>query len=372
MSFKSTLALSCYASTLLLFAQLNFAHEAPRLKPTPDKKFHKPDPCLAQAWHLNAIRAAQAWKVSLGNPATTIAFIDSGIDYNNEDLSSNIKRNIHEWPPDGKDSDKNGLIDDFMGWDFVRSHYLPFDRTGHGTFLAGLAVATYRNGVATAGVCPRCSVLPLRFMNWEGLGDTEDAIRAVYYAIKMGVRVINLSFSSEGYDRALYLALEQARRHDIVVVAAASNDGVNLDRNPIYPAKYDLPNQLTIGASNRSDELWDGSNWGHRTVQMMAPGEDVVSIWETGCETGSGTSDSAAIVSGAVGLLRSIAPELSAGQIVKIVLRGARKVAGLKGKSKTEGILDVSGSLKYILDSRMATNFRVSHWMNVFPEYPNE
>lgn len=309
----------------------------------------KGDPLLDKAWHLGALGVHEAWRVTKGNRASVLAFVDSGIDYTHPDLAPNLWWNAVEWPPNGQDKDKNGYPDDVIGFDFSKNHYLPWDGGGHGTFLAGLAAAVEDNGVGSVGVCPRCSLMTLKFINSEGFGDTEDAIKGIEYAVHRGVSVINVSFSGEGYDKHLHDALKAALARDIVVVAAASNDGLDLDKEDIYPAKFDMPNLITVTATDKQDKLWRYANWGKRSVHVAAPAVDVVSIWKehpSGYDTGSGTSDAAAIVTGVVGLVRAANPGLSAIQVVELLDHTVRLVPGLEKKTRSGGVVDAGAAVR--------------------------
>lgn len=326
---------------------------APPLEEPPVQE-KKVDPLIDKAWHLDRTRAKETWKITKGDPKVTLAFVDSGIEYNHPDLAPNLKRFLAEWPPNGKDKDGNGFPDDVIGWDFVENSYLPFDRAGHGTFLAGLAAAAEGNGYGSAGMCPKCTLLTARFLNADGFGDTKDAIKSIEYAISRKVSVINLAFSDEGHDRELLKAIEHAGREDIVVVAAASNDGLDLDKHEIYPAKYKLPHLLTVAATGKTDLLWEGSNWGKKSVQLAAPGADVLGPWKAGpggYDTGSGTSDAAAVLTGAVGLIRSANPKLHAPEVVEIILHTVRHVEKLDGKLVSAGVLDVLAAVQCAVDA---------------------
>jgi subtilisin family serine protease len=303
------------------------------------------DPLIKKAWHLKKIKAVTAWKKTEGNPETTIAVVDSGINYNHPEIAPNLRRKHAEWPSNGVDKDGNGFIDDMIGWDFVKGSFLPFDRTGHGTFVASLAAGVKNNGLGAAGVCPKCSIMPLRFLNYEGLGDTEDAIKSIYYAAKERVSVINLSFAGEGYDKELFDAIETARKNDVVVVVSSGNDGENIEKQAIYPAKFKLPNLITVAASTEDDELLESSNWGHSSVHLAAPGEDLIGPWLDTWDTNSGTSFSTALVSGAVGLVRSVNPKLSAEQVVEIIKATVTQVDAQNNKTVTGGILDVAAAV---------------------------
>lgn len=314
---------------------------APPLQPLPTQTNPLPDPLLNSMWHLQKIGAQRAWKTCLGDPNVTVAIVDSGVDYNHPDLALNIRRNQNEWPVDGLDSDLNGFIDDVIGWDFVKGFYLPFDRAGHGTFMASIIAARHQNGIGGSGVCPLCTVLPLRFINWEGLGDTEDAIQAIYYAADYGASVINISFSGEGFDKELKASLEYAGSKDAVVVVSASNDDEDLDKVSTYPAKFQMPHLLTVTSSDPSDDLVEGANWGKKTIAFAAPGEDILGIWFNEYSKESGTSQAAAVTSGAAALVRSANRSLTAKQTASILKATARFAPGQEQISQTEGILDV-------------------------------
>lgn len=312
----------------------------------------KGDPLIDKAWHLKEMNVFEAWKVTKGMHAVTIAFVDSGIDYTHPDLAPNLFWNKAEWPVDGTDKDGNGFKDDVIGFDFTRNHYLPWDGGGHGTFLAGLAVAVEGNGVGLAGVCPGCAVMSAKFINRDGFGDDDDALRAIQYATMMKVDVINVSFSGVGYDKKLFEALKEAGEANVVVVAAASNDGINIEKHSIYPAKYKLPNLITVAASNAQHELWEHSNWGKKSVHVAAPAEEVLGIWNNkgGYDYGSGTSDAAALVSGLAGLLKSANPKLSASQVVEILIATVKKLPALEGKIVSDGQVDALAAVKCATD----------------------
>ncbi|MFM8268551.1 MAG: S8 family serine peptidase [Pseudomonadota bacterium] len=327
---------------LLFLSSLAFAKEnlPPPLKKIPELKQIQ-DPLMEKAWHLKNIKAPEAWKVSKGNPDVTLAVIDSGVNYNHPELIHRIKRKVTEWPANGMDDDNNRFVDDVIGWDFVRGLHLPMDRTGHGTAMAAIMAGTLENGEGAAGVCPQCSVLPIRFINWEGLGDTEDAIDGIYYAVSEGASVINISFAGEGYDRDLLTAIRYAAKHDVVVVVASGNDGENLNDSSVYPAKFSEDNMLTVTGTDNDNQVFDGANWSSKYVSLGAPGDEVVQPWFQKWDVGSGTSQATAVVAGAVGLIRSIAPDLKASDVVSLIKATVQVYPHLEKKIMTSGILDV-------------------------------
>ncbi len=352
MGNKLTLLFVCLFSIFTIPTPL-LAGGEPALELPIEPASGKGDPLLAKAWHLTEMNTFEAWKTTKGSRDVVISFVDSGINYLHPDLAPNLAWNKAEWPCDGTDKDQNGFKDDVIGFDFTRNHYLPWDGGGHGTFLAGLAVAVEGNGVGSAGVCPRCSVMAAKFINRDGFGDDDDAIRAIQYSILMKAKIINVSFSGEGYDKKLFKVLEAAGEADIVVVAAASNDGTDLDKQNIYPAKFKLPNLITVAAVNAEHYLWKHSNWGKKSVHVAAPAEDVVSIWKAGkdgYDSGSGTSDAAAIVSGLAGLVRSANPGLTAAQVVEVISRTVKLLPELEGKTISGGQVDAAAAVRCATD----------------------
>lgn len=313
----------------------------PALKPAQRPPVGKGDPLSNKTWHLSAVNAPQVWSsFTAGNPAVKIAVVDSGIDYNHPDIGPNLVR---------------GTDGSLVGWDYIWSCGLPFDRDGHGTFVAAIAAAVGDNGIGTSGVCPHCGIIPLRFLDAEGLGDTEDAISAIYRAIKSRAAVINLSFAGEGYDEDLKKAILAADAANIVVVVAAGNDHENVDYSSTYPAKFALPNMLTVSALGLEGDLISRSNWGKHSVNIAAPGDEIWSLWLKGeYDKGDGTSLAAPVVAGVVGLIRSANPALNARVVVQIVEATVRKIPALKGRTKTEGMVDALAAVKCAKDPALS------------------
>ena len=131
------------------------------------------------------INAPEAWDVTVGN-ATLVAVIDTGVDYNHEDLAANMWVNPGEIPGDGIDNDGNGLIDDIHGYDFVNNDGDPMDDQGHGTHVAGTIGAVGNNGIGVTGVNWNAQIMAVKFLDSSGSGSNADAIRAVNYAVQWG------------------------------------------------------------------------------------------------------------------------------------------------------------------------------------------
>jgi subtilisin family serine protease len=266
------------------------------------------------------IKASKAWDISTGNSAVIVAVLDSGIDYTHEDLVGNIWRNTGEIDcSNGIDDDNNGFIDDCIGWNFVDGNNDPFDDLGHGTHVAGIIGAVGNNGFGTAGVMWNVQLMPVKILDSSTTlsGDcnsifASDEIAGIQYAVNNGARVINASFHGEGFCISEMNAIAYADAHQVLFVAAAGNESNNNDLAPAYPASYNLPNIISVAATDQDDRRVPFSNFGPNSVHVAAPGVYIWSTvpnWWSGCqgygvlETMEGTSMAAPQVSGLAGLL---------------------------------------------------------------------
>ena len=143
------------------------------------------DPLLSSQWGLNSISAYRAWDTSTGSKQVVVAIIDSGIDLTNKDLINNIWTNPGEIAGDGIDNEGDGYVDDVHGWNFADNNNNVQDGYGHGTHVAGIIGAEGNNGLGVAGVNWNVSLMPLKFYNDQGVGDTGGAVRAMEYLLMM-------------------------------------------------------------------------------------------------------------------------------------------------------------------------------------------
>jgi subtilisin family serine protease len=223
------------------------------------------------------LNAPQAWRVTKGDPKVLVAVLDTGVDIDHPDLAGRIWTNPREVAGNNVDDDANGYVDDVHGWDFVHHDNTVYDAADgdeHGTHVAGTVAANLDNGVGVAGVAPETTILPLKFLGAGGVGSTAGAIEALDYAARLDVRVVNASWGGAVFSAALSDAIA---RSGTAFLAAAGNDGTNNDVTPTYPASYDLPNLLSVAAVDNTGRLAPFSNRGVKSVDVGAPGVDVVS-----------------------------------------------------------------------------------------------
>ena len=226
------------------------------------------------------IHAPAAWDITKGSNNVIIAVIDSGVAWEHPDLSANIWTNPGEIPGNGIDDDGNGFIDDVHGWDFVDNDNDPtsYDHIAHGTHVAGTIAAVGNNGLGITGVMWTARIMPLRFLDETGSGSVSDEVSAIQYAIDKHAKIINASYDGPDFSQTEMNEIAAANTAGIVFVAAAGNNGTNNDITHTYPADYDLPNIISVAATDQSDNLTSFSNYGGNSVDVAAPG---VNIWST-------------------------------------------------------------------------------------------
>jgi subtilisin family serine protease len=229
------------------------------------------------------INVPEAWNLikdkQLNNELNdvVVAVIDTGVQTTHPDLQGHIWVNEKEANGiEGVDDDGNGLVDDIHGYDFFHDDGTVYDEADgdeHGTHVAGTIAASIGNNEGVAGIAPNVKIMSLKFLGPDG-GYTSDAIKAINYAKEMGVKISNNSWGGGSYDNALKEAIEES---GMLFVAAAGNDGENNDSYPAYPASYNSSNILSVAAlDNKGNKAWF-SNYGKTSVDIAAPGVDILS-----------------------------------------------------------------------------------------------
>lgn len=290
-------------------------------------------------WYIDAIKAPVIWDQLNDTNKSVVAVIDSGIDFNHEALKPNIWTNPLE-KADGIDNDNNGYIDDIHGWDFVENDNIPQGAFFHGTHVAGIINTIGNNHV---------SIMPLRYSNDSGMGYAGAIVSAINYAVDMkskgvDIAAINCSFGGLTYDpTSIRGAVQRASDNGIVVVLAAGNNGVDMDVTPIYPGSYNYANTITVAAINADKSLAGYSNYGKNSVAVAAPGSEIFSTLPNNSYGYiSGTSMAAPMVTGAIGLLKSIG-NYGASALKYAITKGSEILTNLSDKI-TFGVLDLSQS----------------------------
>jgi subtilisin family serine protease len=260
------------------------------------------DPLFDQQWGLSNdggtvegvagtpdadIDAPEAWDVATGSTGTVVAVMDTGADLEHPDLQNELWTNGGETPGNGIDDDGNGYVDDVHGYDFYSGDANLIDLTGHGTHVAGIAQAEGGNGIGVTGVSQRASLMSLRICGTYDSGcSLADEIAAINYAGNNGARVLNGSIQGGSFSQATQDAL--AAHPGTLYVFAAGNggsDGIGDDNDttPTYPCAldqsggYSANNVICVAATNQLDHLAGFSNYGASSVDLGAPGVNILS-----------------------------------------------------------------------------------------------
>jgi len=313
------------------------------------------DPRFGELWGLESaegadIDAPATWDVQIGSASVLIAVIDTGVDYNHEDLSANIWRNPGESSngreTNRRDDDGNGFVDDVHGWDFEGNDNDPLDDNGHGSHVAGTIAAAGDNGTGVAGVSWRESIMALKFLSASGSGSAAGAIEAILYAANQGARVLNNSWGGGGFSQALRDAIGFSRQRNAVFVAAAGNEGRDNDGIPSYPASYDVANVLSVAAHDRQDALASFSNFGKTSVDFSAPGVEILSTTPGNTYRAfSGTSMATPHTSGVAALVIAQYPQATYRQVLIRIAGSVEPVAAYANTTWSGGRLNAAAAI---------------------------
>lgn len=306
------------------------------------------------------VNVLPVWEVYTSAQPIIVAVIDTGIDYEHEDLKDHIWTNSGEIAGNGIDDDGNGYIDDVYGWNFYDNNGITCayaegstrsadasNSDEHGTMVAG-TIAASANEIGVRGVASNINVKLMSLKvagGTQATGKTSNIIKAIRYADSMGASICNISLNSLKYSEELYQTM---RESDMLFVCSAGNtkpNGQNIDTDKTYPAAYQLPNLITVAAISSDGSLASYSNYGKAGVSMAAPG---TSIYTTAVGdryvSSSGTSMAAPFVSGISAILLTMRNDLYTAEWKSILESTVKPIASLKNKTKTGGIVDAYAS----------------------------
>jgi subtilisin family serine protease len=292
-----------------------------------DPRYNDPRYAPNQAAYLQAMHLPDAWNVTTGNDSMILAIIDSGVQLNHPDLAGRL----------------------VPGYDFVNKDASADDDYDHGTMVAGIAAAVTNNGAGMAGATWGGRIMPIKVLDSKGQGSDDNIAAGITFAVDHGAKVLNLSLGGPGASTTLQTAVDYATRHNVVVVAAAGNDGdkgVTAATTPHFPAACD--GVISVGATDAAGNHAAFSSYGS-WVDVVAPGETtattgiVTTMRGSTYGSGSGTSFSSPLVAAAVFLMRSADPNADQATIT-LRLTATARVLGDRNVYGA-GMVDASAAL---------------------------
>lgn len=298
------------------------------------------------------IEADEAWSIlSASTDKPIVAVIDSGVDYNHFVFvnSGAIWTNTDEIPANGIDDDGNGYIDDVRGWNFVSNNNDPMDDDNHGTHVAGIVLGMTQNILKSTLDPAVVQIMPLKFLDSQGVGTTSDALEALNYAVNNGAHVLNNSWGGGSYSQALHDVVTTAYNKGLTFIAAAGNAANNNDSSPIYPAGYAVPNVTSIAATSSSDGLASFSNYGESSVHVASPGVSILStLPNDSFGYSSGTSMAAPFAAGLAALLIREKGQINGYQVKGVLHDQSQGVAGLYGYISSSSRINAKTAVDFV------------------------
>lgn len=309
-----------------------------------------------QQWNLAAIEADKAWlSGNTGSKTVYIAVLDEGAGYWFCDYNSKVWTNEAEINGvTGVDDDNNGHIDDYRGWNYFDGNNLLYTgNDDHGTWCGSIIGAESGNNLSITSLAPNIKIIHYKFLADWGY-DTEAAKAVddiIWLKENKGLNIVAISNSwgGGGPTPILKEAIHRAALADINFVCAAGNSNLNTATSPSYPAAYDEPNVISVGASDQLNNKAFFSNYGTDAitgVDLFAPGVNCIALIPVNHQEGlgnySGTSMACPLVAGAIGLVASVNPEFTYLQRQEAIYATVKKVTSLTPYCKTGGILNLN------------------------------
>lgn len=263
------------------------------------------DPLYAQQWGMPMISADKMWDITKGDPSVIVAVIDTGVDYNHEDLAA---------------------VNESLGYDFVNNDANPMDDNGHGTHVSGIIAATMNNSKGVVGVAPGVTIMPVKVCNSGGYCYSTDIADGIKWAVDHGAKILSISLGGSTSDPYMSGSTKYAVSNGALVIAAAGNSGME---QPSYPGAY--PWVLAVGSLGFNGNRAYYSQYGN-WMDITAPGgsddgissHDIVSTYPGNRYVYmAGTSMATPHVSGVAALYWSYNMGYTNVQVARMLLRQA-------------------------------------------------
>lgn len=349
----------------VLSTQLNYISEKqalPKIKKIKDNASMETfqffnDPKVGRVWAFrdasnNGVSVDKSYlsPLNVNKEEIIVAVVDTGVDYNHEDLKNVMWKNTNEIEGNGIDDDDNGYIDDIYGIDPLADDTDPMASHAHGTHVAGTIGAEQNNRVGIAGIASNVKIMAIRTVPDSSDETDADVVESFLYAAKHGARIINCSFGKRKNEGGMIVneTIDHiGDKYKTLVIAAAGNDyGRDIDTKLVYPASFPSDYLMVVASTTKSGGLSWFSNIGKKNVDVAAPGSGVYSTTpRNGYGNMSGTSMAAPTTAGVAAEVLSHFPELDAISLKKVLMDNVTKVSSFKNKMASGGRVDLFNTL---------------------------
>ena len=328
------------------------------------------DPEAGRVWAfrdaaIHGVSVDRAYRQLPNRNAETVivAVVDTGVDYNHEDLKNVMWTNLGEIAGNGIDDDGNGYVDDVYGINTLSKNAQgqatgnPMDTHSHGTHVSGTIAAEQNNGIGIAGIASSSKIMAIRTVPSNGDETDRDVVESFLYAAKHGARIINCSFGKKINEGGMIVSetiQHIGEAYGTLVIAAAGNDSFgpfrwhDLDRSPRYPASFQNDHLLVVASTQNKGSFSSFSNIGSVSVDLAAPGTDVYSTTPGNrYQNMSGTSMASPTTAGVAAQVLSYFPGLDALELKDVLMKSVTPVSSFSGRIVTGGRVDLMRALNY-------------------------
>lgn len=321
------------------------------------------DPKIGKVWSfLDSNKNGVSVNKSYLSPLNTIkeeiivAVVDTGVDYNHEDLKDVMWKNLGEIEGNGIDDDGNGYIDDIYGIDTLDDDTDPMASHSHGTHVSGTIAAKQNNNIGIAGIASNVKIMAIRTVPDSSDETDADVVEAFLYAARNGARLINCSFGKNHNEGGMIVneTIDHiGNTFGTLVFAAAGNDyGRDIDSNRTYPASFESNHLLVVASTTKRGSLSYFSNIGKKSVDVAAPGSNIYStIPGNGYGNMSGTSMATPTTVGVAAEILCNFPNLDGLSLKKVLMASVTKVKKFQSKMVAGGRVDLFNGLKFTLEN---------------------
>jgi serine protease len=270
------------------------------------------DPYYGIQTDLVSIGVAAAWPRTTGTAGIVVAVLDTGLDATNTEFAGRV-------------------VPGFNALTGVAATPVDFgptaDDAGHGTHVAGTIAAAGNNGAGIVGIAPNVSIMPVKVLDADGEGNFGHMVDGMTWAIDHGARIVTMSLGGAlpaTSAAMLQPMFDEAHAAGVVVVAASGNDGTTTTE---YPCNF--THVICVGSTTNDGTVVSSFSTRTSALTLVAPGEGIASTLPgNGYGYGSGTSMATPHVTGAIALLRSFSPAMTADDVRSVLIQTARPLTG--------------------------------------------